>query len=67
MVIAWFEISGGVEIGRFALVDPNASNRQQKKRCKGALIGIVATVLKNVPESAVVVGSPAKQISRTAE
>lgn len=67
MVIACAEISGGVEIGEFAWFGPNASIIQQKKVGKGALVGIAANVLKDVPDDAVFVGNPAKPLSRPTE
>lgn len=67
MVIACAEISGGVEIGEFAWFGPNASIIQQRKVGKGALVGIAANVLKDVPDNAVFVGNPAKQLSRSGE
>lgn len=64
MVIACAEVSGGVEVGEFSWVGPNASIIQQLKIGSGSLIGIAANVLKNVPDGAVMVGNPAKQLSK---
>lgn len=64
MVIACAEVSGGVELGEFSWVGPNASIIQQLKIGSGSLIGIAANVLKNVPDGAVMVGNPAKQLNK---
>lgn len=64
MVTACAEVSGGVEIGEFSWVGPNASVIQQLKIGSGSLIGIAANVLKDVPKGAVMIGNPAKQLPR---
>lgn len=64
MVTACAEVSGGVELGEFAWVGPNASIIQQLKIGSGSLIGIAANVLKHVPDGAVMVGNPAKQLNK---
>ncbi len=62
MVIACAEISGGVDVGEYAWIGPNASVIQQRKIGDRALVGIAANVLKDIPAEAVVVGNPAKPL-----
>jgi len=59
-IIACAEVSGGVEIGERSWVAPNSSITQKVKVGQDSLIGIGAVVTKNVSESAVVAGNPAK-------
>lgn len=62
MVIACAEVSGGVEVGEFAWIGPNASVIQQVKIGARSLVGIGSNVIRNVDESATVAGNPAKVI-----
>ncbi len=62
MVIACAELSGGVEVGEFAWVGPNASVIQKVKIGTRATVGIGANVLKHVAENTVVAGNPAKPL-----
>lgn len=62
MVIACAEVSGGVEVGEFAWVGPNASVIQQVKIGARSLVGIGSNVIRNVDESVTVAGNPAKTI-----
>ncbi|PQQ29158.1 UDP-3-O-(3-hydroxymyristoyl)glucosamine N-acyltransferase [Photorhabdus hindustanensis] len=61
-IIACAEISGGVHIGNNAWVGPNASIIQKKNIGNSSLIGIGAVLTKDVPDSTVFAGNPAKKI-----
>ena len=63
-VIATAILCGGVRIGERAWVAPNVSIREQLTVGADAIIGLASTVVKNVPDGATVVGSPAREISR---
>lgn len=63
-VIACAEVSGGVKIGPRAWIAPNASVLNQLTIGADAVIGLGGVVLKSVPDGTVVVGNPAKQLSR---
>lgn len=62
MVIACAEVSGGVDVGEFAWIGPNASVIQQVKVGARSLVGIGSNVIRNVDELATVAGNPAKVI-----
>lgn len=64
MVTACAEISGGVEVGEFCWIGPNASVIQKVRIGSHSLVGIAANVLKDVPDRTVVVGNPAKTLDR---
>ena len=64
-IIACAEISGGVVIGENSWVAPNASIIQKVTIGKKALVGIGATVIKNVEDFHIVAGNPAKIISKS--
>jgi sugar O-acyltransferase (sialic acid O-acetyltransferase NeuD family) len=57
-------ISGFVEVGRCAYIGAGAMIKQRVKIGDGALVGMGAVVTKDVAPGAVVVGNPAKQLSR---
>jgi sugar O-acyltransferase (sialic acid O-acetyltransferase NeuD family) len=59
-------VSGFVTVGRGAYVGAAASIRQQVKIGEQALVGMGAVVLRDVPERAVVVGSPARPLEQRA-
>lgn len=63
-VIACAEVSGGVKIGQRAWIAPNASVLNQLTIGADAVIGLGGVVVKSVPDGAVVVGNPAKQLLR---
>lgn len=63
-VIACAEVSGGVKIGPRAWIAPNASVLNQLTIGADAVVGLGGVVLKSVPDGAVVVGNPAKPLSR---
>ena len=63
-VIACAEVSGGVRIGARAWIAPNASVLNQLTVGADAVIGLGAVVVKSVPDNAVVVGNPAKPLTR---
>ncbi|MEX0447499.1 DapH/DapD/GlmU-related protein [Xenorhabdus sp. SGI246] len=61
-ITACAEISGGVTVGNNSWIGPNASIIQKKNIGDNALIGIGAVLTKDVPESTVFAGNPAKKI-----
>lgn len=63
-VIACAEISGGVKVGARAWIAPNASVMNQVTIGEDAIVGLGGVVLKNVADRAVVVGNPAKPLSK---
>lgn len=63
-VIACAEVSGGVTIGARAWIAPNASILNQLSIGSDAVVGLGAVVTKSVPDGVIVVGNPAKPISR---
>jgi UDP-3-O-[3-hydroxymyristoyl] glucosamine N-acyltransferase len=63
-VIACAEVSGGVRIGQRAWIAPNASVLNQLTIGVDAIVGLGAVVVKSVPDRVVVVGNPAKPLSR---
>lgn len=62
LVTACAELSGGVRLGKRVWVGPNVAMMQKITVGDDALIGLGAVVTKNVPESTVVAGNPAKKI-----
>lgn len=62
-VIATAIICGGVEIGEGAWVSPNAAVREQLHIGDRAIVGLSATVVKDVPPDTLVIGSPARPMS----
>ncbi|MFT5697850.1 MAG: UDP-3-O-[3-hydroxymyristoyl] glucosamine N-acyltransferase [Desulforhopalus sp.] len=60
ILIAFAEISGGVEIGEFAWIGPSVSIIQKLKIGDHAFVGIGANVLRNVESGVTVIGNPAK-------
>ena len=63
-VIATAILCGGVRIGERAWIAPNVSIREQLTIGADAVVGLASTVVKNVPDGATVVGSPAREITR---
>jgi len=63
-VIACAELSGGVVIGEEAWISPQSSIKEQLKIGKGAMVGLGAVVLKDVPEYKTVVGNPARILEK---
>lgn len=63
-VIACAELSGGVIIGEEAWISPQSSIKEQLKIGKGAMVGLGAVVLKDVPEYKTVVGNPARILEK---
>lgn len=63
-VIACAEVSGGVKIGPRAWIAPNVSILNQLTIGADAVVGLGGVVVKSVPDGVVVVGNPAKPISR---
>lgn len=61
-VIATAILCGGVQVGARAWVAPNASVREQLRIGADATVGLAATVTRDVPDRATVVGSPAKEV-----
>jgi sugar O-acyltransferase (sialic acid O-acetyltransferase NeuD family) len=57
-------ISGFVEIGRCTYIGAGAMIKQRVKIGDGALVGMGAVVTKDVAPGAVVVGNPAREMSR---
>ncbi|MDP9881372.1 UDP-3-O-[3-hydroxymyristoyl] glucosamine N-acyltransferase [Variovorax boronicumulans] len=64
ILTACAEISGGVDVGEFAWIGPNASVIQKVTIGKRALVGIGAVVTKSVPDGFVVAGNPARVLRR---
>jgi UDP-3-O-[3-hydroxymyristoyl] glucosamine N-acyltransferase LpxD len=60
MIGACAELSGGVDLGEFSWVGPNASVIQQLTVGAGALVGIGANVMKPVEAGGTVAGYPAR-------
>jgi UDP-perosamine 4-acetyltransferase len=57
-------LSGGVRIGRFSHIGTGASVRQGVCIGECAIVGAGAVVVRDVPEGAIVVGVPARPLSR---
>ena len=64
-VIAGVVLCGGTHIGKNSWIAPNSTLIEKVSIGKNAVVGLAATVLRNVPDDDVVVGSPAKSIRRT--
>lgn len=64
-IIACSILCGGVEIGRNAWVAPNATITQKAKVGGDSVVGLGAVVTKNVEDSCIVAGNPAKVLRRT--
>lgn len=67
LLTACAELSGGVKIGEFSWIGPNASVMQKVSVGKNAVVGIAANVRKDVPEDAIVAGNPAKVLRTRGE
>lgn len=63
-VIACAEVSGGVKVGARSWIAPNASVMNQISIGEDAVIGLGAVVRKSVPDGTVVVGNPAKPLTK---
>ncbi|MBY6063708.1 UDP-3-O-(3-hydroxymyristoyl)glucosamine N-acyltransferase [Pseudidiomarina sediminum] len=61
-VTACAELSGGVVVGENAWIAPNVSTHQKLTIGANSLVGLGAVVVKDVPESTVVAGNPAKKL-----
>ena len=57
-------VSGRTHVGEGAHVGPNASVREELSIGKFAVVGIGAAVVWDVPDLAIVVGNPARQIGK---
>lgn len=62
MIIACAEVSGGVEVGEYSWIGPNASVIQKVKLGERSLVGIGANVTKSVDKDTTVVGNPARPL-----
>jgi UDP-3-O-[3-hydroxymyristoyl] glucosamine N-acyltransferase len=60
LLTACAELSGGVDVGEFSWVGPNASVMQKISIGKNSFVGIAANVTKNIPDNVVAAGNPAK-------
>lgn len=60
LVIAHAMVGGSTEIGDYSWIAPSAALREGIKIGKGALVGLGAVVVKDVPDNTVVIGNPAK-------
>lgn len=63
-VIATAILCGGVRVGPRAWVAPNASVLEQLSIGSDATVGLASTVIRDVPDGATVVGSPANELGR---
>lgn len=63
-VIATAILCGGVRVGPRAWIAPNASVREQLRVGTDAVVGLASTVIRDVPDGATVVGSPARQVEK---
>lgn len=61
-VIACAELSGGVTVGESAWVAPNSCTHQKITIGRNSIVGLGAVVTKDVPDSSVYAGNPAKKI-----
>jgi UDP-3-O-[3-hydroxymyristoyl] glucosamine N-acyltransferase len=62
-VIATAILCGGVRVGDFAWIAPNAAVREQLTIGESAVVGLSATVTKSVEPGVTVVGSPARPVA----
>lgn len=67
IVTACAEISGGVDVGEFVWIGPNASIIQKVSLGDRAFIGIGSVVTKSVASGSVVAGNPARVLRRAGE
>lgn len=58
-------LAGGVEVGECSHIGIGACIKQGVKIGKNCIIGAGAVILKDIPDGAVVVGNPGKEIKRT--
>jgi UDP-3-O-[3-hydroxymyristoyl] glucosamine N-acyltransferase len=58
------DLCGSVEVGRNSWIAPNCSIRQKLSVGEGAIVGMGAVVVKDVPPGAMVYGNPAKPAAR---
>lgn len=65
-VIASTVLCGGVSVGRNSWIAPNSSILEKVKVGENATVGLSSTVIRDVEANDVVVGSPAKSISKRA-
>lgn len=65
LVIASAQIAGSVKIGKNCWIAPNCSIIQKIIIGDNVIVGIGSVVLKNIPDGGVVMGNPARAISRT--
>jgi UDP-3-O-[3-hydroxymyristoyl] glucosamine N-acyltransferase len=63
MLISCASLCGGVEVGEFSWVGPNASVIQQLRVGAGAFVGLGANVMKSVEPGATVSGYPGRTLS----
>lgn len=61
-IIATAVLCGGVRVGPRTWIAPNASVREQLRVGADAVVGLGSTVIRDVPDGATVVGSPARQV-----
>ncbi|WP_298682315.1 UDP-3-O-(3-hydroxymyristoyl)glucosamine N-acyltransferase [uncultured Thiothrix sp.] len=61
-IIACAELSGGVIVGENAWVAPNSCTHQKINIGANSLIGLGAVITKDIPQSTVYAGNPAKKI-----
>lgn len=64
LVIAKAELSGSVEVGKRCWIGPAACVREHLKIGDGALVGIGAVVVKDVPAGETWAGNPAKRLDK---
>jgi UDP-3-O-[3-hydroxymyristoyl] glucosamine N-acyltransferase len=62
LITACAELSGGVEVGAYAWIGPNASVIQKVKIGSRAFVGIGAVVTKDVESGVTVAGNPARAL-----
>ncbi len=64
VVIAGAELSGSVHVGNDCWIAPNACVREHITIGDGAMVGLGAVVVKDVPPGVTVVGNPARILQR---
>ncbi len=62
IITACAELSGGVEVGRFAWVSPNSAVMQKARIGERATVGLGAAVVGDVKPETTVFGNPAKRL-----